>query len=118
MQLPNNPSESLKRRNPDLYPPVGAVVSNQREPGAQPALERNPKTQPRRKGRLAVCITIIAFRRRLLDSDNSAMGATKALRDAIAASLGCDDGSERLHWQYSQVHTTGDEGCLVKIEQL
>ena len=46
------------------------------------------------------------------------MGATKALRDAIAASLGCDDGSERLHWQYSQVHTTGDEGCLVKIEQL
>jgi hypothetical protein len=48
---------------------------------------------------LAITLTRIASRR--LDSDNLA-GSFKAIRDAIAAWLGLDDGDPRLTWSYAQ----------------
>lgn len=113
----NNVSESVRRRNPDLFG-LGSVAPQERKPSAKPALDGHKKRQPRRKGRLAIVVTLIACRRRLCDEDNSGMGGCKALRDAIAESLGVDDGSPCIRFQYSQVHTTGNEGTIVMIERL
>ena len=117
--LPKNPSASFKRLNPALYgPDLGGMGGQVRECDSTAALVRHQPRQPDRKGSVAVVISLIAFRHRVCDSDNSGMGGCKALRDAIAQTLGCDDGSERLRWQYAQCHTSGAEGTLVKIERL
>lgn len=115
MKLPQNVSESTKRRNPELYGlcPVAAV---EREPRAKDALVKVSRPQRRRRGRVEVLVTIIVFRARCLDDDNSASGGTKALRDAIAASLGYDDGDSRIRFQYGQCQTAGATGCIVRIE--
>jgi len=60
-------------------------------------------------------VSLIGLRRRTLDDDNF-NGACKHLRDAIAASLGLDDGDKRITWQYQQLQTRGREGVLVHIE--
>lgn len=62
-------------------------------------------------------ISLVGHRRRKLDDDNF-VGACKHLRDAIAASLGIDDGDPRLRWEYSQHETAGAEGVMVKIERV
>lgn len=62
-------------------------------------------------------ISLIGLRRIPLDDDNF-NGGCKALRDAIAASLGVDDGDKRLVWQYGQLQSRGHEGYLVRIEIL
>lgn len=51
---------------------------------------------------------MIAMRKRVLDDDNLT-GGFKALRDAIARSLGVDDGDNRIRWECRQVRseTTG-----------
>lgn len=53
--------------------------------------------------RAAPCIVVELTRvaPRALDSDN-AVGAMKAVRDAIAAWIGIDDGSSRYEWRYAQ----------------
>jgi hypothetical protein len=38
-----------------------------------------------------------------MDTDN-AIGSLKATRDAVAAWLGCDDGSPLVTWRYEQAH--------------
>ena len=117
MQLPNNPSESLKRRNPDLYPPVGAVATGQREQDPRPALDQKPKPQPRRKGGVVVRCSLIACCHRVLDDDNAIAGL-KALRDAIARMFGLDDADGRIRFEYGQCRTDGEEGTIVRIERL
>lgn len=67
---------------------------------------------------MGICVvTIVSFRRRLLDSDNHIAGC-KPARDAIARTLGIDDGSEQVRWCYGQVQTDGEQGTIVKIEML
>lgn len=117
MNLPQNVSESVKRRNPALYGGLGAVVPIEREQGATNALVQSPQAQRSRKSRLEVLVTIIVCRRRLLDDDNS-IGGCKPLRDIIAAELGINDGSPRIRFQYAQAQTVGEQGCIVKIERL
>ena len=93
---------------PDLRPVSPAV--------AQPLGRPSPPAhagQGRRPRRLVV--SLIGLRRRPLDDDNY-NGACKHLRDAIAASLGIDDGDKRICWQYQQLQTRGREGVLVRIE--
>lgn len=68
------------------------------------------------RGREVIRVTLIAVIRRRLDDDNLA-GACKPLRDAIAMTLGIDDGSERLTWEYGQTLTRGSEGVVVRIEK-
>lgn len=79
--------------------------------GRQPAPDHG--RQSRRPRRLVV--SLIGLRRCILDDDNF-NGACKHLRDAIAASLGIDDGDKRIVWQYQQLATKGREGVLVNIE--
>ena len=84
----------------------------------QPVRRASPPAhagQSRRARRLVV--SLIGLRRRTLDDDNF-NGACKHLRDAIAASLGIDDGDPRIRWQYQQLQTTGREGVLVHIEAI
>lgn len=99
-----------------MYGGLGAVGAVVGEPRAPDALEQSPRPQRQRKSRLAIIVTIIVCRRRLMDDDNSQAGGVKALRDAIAASLGIDDGDKRIRFQYAQAQTVGEQGCIAKIE--
>lgn len=96
----------------DDFRPVSSTFSKSHHERKAP--RPNPP-QARRESRLVV--SLIALRRRPLDPDNNA-GSFKHLQDAIAASLGLDDGDKRLTWQYQQLHTFGREGVLVHIESL
>lgn len=49
-----------------------------------------------------------------LDSDNLS-GAFKSVRDEVAAFLGVDDRSDRLHWRYVQCKSTKDLGVHVRL---
>ncbi len=60
-------------------------------------------------------VSLIGLRARTLDDDNF-VGACKQLRDAIAATIGIDDGDKRIKWQYQQLQTNGREGVLVQLE--
>jgi hypothetical protein len=112
----NNASEAIKRRNPELFGNhLGAVGSGRSERHKVQALDRGGKERRQRKGRVVIVVSLIAFRRRLLDED-SAIFALKPLRDAIAASLGIDDADARIAWQYGQQVTRGESGVIVRIE--
>jgi hypothetical protein len=56
----------------------------------------------------------VAFRRRALDDDNLT-GGLKPLRDAVAQSLGLDDGDPSLKFTVHQCVGRGPEGVLVRI---
>ena len=56
----------------------------------------------------------MAFRHRALDDDNLT-GGLKPLRDAIATTLGLDDGDPRLKFTVHQCVGRGPEGVLVRI---
>lgn len=96
-------------RRADLRP----VPAAQPQPGGRRIAPRADAPQKGRPRRLA--ISLIGLRRRTLDDDNH-VGACKHLRDAIAASLGIDDGDKRICWQYQQLQTKGREGVLVRVE--
>lgn len=113
-ELPQNVSESVRRLNPHLYRTAVA--------GLRPAVPQHARhaTAPRADGAQAqgprrVVVSIVSFRRIRLDDDNL-VGGCKALRDAIAKSLGLDDGDKRIWWEYSQHIGDGQRGTLVKIE--
>jgi hypothetical protein len=74
--------------------------------------DANEGGSPRR-----VVISFVCFRTRTCDDDNLQFGC-KWLRDAIATSLGIDDGDKRLRWQYQQLKTDGPEGVTVTIQIL
>lgn len=96
---------------------LGAVTPAEREQVSASALVRKPLAKPGRQRGMGVVITITSYRRKLLDDDNLVAGA-KALRDAIATSLGVDDADLRLKWEYRQHTTDGAEGTLVTISRV
>ena len=105
-------SETFKRLNPHLFGAVGGLGATKREchtpqalDGCSPPCQASPQS-------LVVCI--VGFRRRILDDDNFCAGC-KPLRDAIAFSLGRDDGDPSLTWEYAQVRTEGRQGVAVAI---
>ncbi len=97
---------------------VGAVDRGQRKQDPQPALERKPQAQHKSASGLAYRVQIISCRNRLCDGDNSGSGGNKALRDAIADWLLIDDGSSQIQFEYAQLHTSGEEGTIVRIQKL
>ena len=116
--------EQLKSKFPNASPTfiklnsaVGSVCPDQREPGPKPALEPHLSRKPKGKGRVAVRCSIIVCCHKLYDDDNSISGGTKALRDAIAESVGLDDGDKRIRWHYGQLQTSGEQGVIVRIER-
>jgi len=69
------------------------------------------------RGPSRVVVSFVCFRSRTCDDDNLQFGC-KWLRDAIANSLGIDDGDKRFKWQYGQLQTNGPEGVAVTIQIL
>lgn len=69
------------------------------------------------RGARRVVVSFVCFRARACDDDNLQFGC-KWLRDAIATSLGIDDGDKRFRWQYGQLQTNGPEGVSVTIHIL
>ena len=105
-----NASESFKRLNPHL---MGALSAPQ--PQRDRRRELAPADAPQKSRPRSVVVSLVGFRRRALDDDNF-VGACKHIRDAIAASLGLDDGDPCLRWEYSQHETRGADGVMVKIQ--
>lgn len=60
-----------------------------------------------------VVVTMLSCRYRLLDDDNLAAGF-KPLRDAIADTLGIDDGDPRVKWEPRQIESNREE-TIVRI---
>ena len=107
-------SESCRRLNQHLFG-VGAVAGSQRERHPGQALDSQPQARGHCQDGVAVRVSLIALRRRLLDGDNL-QGGFKPLRDAVAESLGLDDADNVISWEYHQMKCEGHEGAIVKIE--
>ena len=110
-----NASDTFKRLNPHLFG-VGAVEAGEPKPIVASALVGGG-AQRQKSGAVLVRISLVAHRRRLTDDDNNT-GSFKPLRDAIARSIGIDDGDARIAFECGQVETKGQEGVTVKIETL
>lgn len=116
-----NASDSFKKRNPHLFGVVQfhTEISKPKElgtldgaaPGQQASGSRLAGNRP------LLRITLVGFRRRILDDDNFT-GGCKGLRDAIARWLGLDDNQKIIEWEYSQVKTNGRQGTAVRIERI
>jgi hypothetical protein len=81
-------------------------------------LDRKRRARQNGAVTLVAIVTIIRVGYREVDDDSIVPGF-KALRDAIAASLGVDDGDKRIRWRYSQARIDdGRTGTIVKIDQV
>lgn len=109
-----NAVESFILRNLD---PVGSVEAGQSKPAPLRPLDIAKPQREKRKGRVGIIITLISCIGREFDDDGN-VAALKPLRDAIADSLGIDDGDKRLRWEYGQAESRGQLGVVVKIERL
>ena len=110
-------SEATKRRNPEIYgrAPVAGLEDPKPEQRKVPALASHARKQTgRNSGLVQFVVTIVSHRKRLCDDDNISGGA-KALRDAVAATIGIDDGDKRIRFEYAQIETRGGEGTAVTI---
>lgn len=94
---------------------VVGLEAGKPKPTPAKALASDTPKQARSKGRMAIVISLISCRHRMLDDDND-VGSKKVLRDVVAESLQLDDGDKRIRWQYSQCETRGREGVIVRIE--
>lgn len=96
---------------------LGAVEADKSKSTVAPTLDRaNPLRKVGKSG-VAIRVSIVVLQRRTMDGDNL-QAAIKPLRDAIAASLECDDADKFISWEYSQQLTSGEQGTIVKIEVL
>lgn len=111
-------SESTRKRNPELFGgAVGAVVAARPERNKVSPLGGTVKARRQRKGQVAIRVSFVVFRRRLLDDDSNVY-SIKPLRDAVSATLSLDDADARIAFEYGQIVTRGECGVLVKIEQV
>lgn len=115
-EIPQNVTESVRKRNPHLYD-LGAVVASQPQCSPRLALDSAKPKRQRGKGCVEVVVTIIACCFREADDDNN-MASLKGIRDGIAETLGIDDGDRRIRFEYGQIETRAERGLIVKIELL
>lgn len=108
-------SDATKRRNPHLFG-MGAVVSDSPKRAPLQALVKGVQKPAGSEAGVQVRITLVAYRRRLLDDHDAVAYACKPLADEIAERLGVDDNDKRLVWEYHQIKTSGSTGTAVKIE--
>jgi len=103
----------------EINPNLGAVVATKTERHKVPALDGAIKERRQRKGSVEPrCrVLLISCRHRELDDDSN-IYSLKPLRDAVAASFGLDDADGRIQWEYGQQTTRGEQGVIVRIEQL
>ena len=116
MKLPwNNVSPGFIARNPHLFG-VGQLPTVQRKQSPDAPLVKDTRRKRQSKRGVVIRCSIVQCRHQLLDTDNAVSGGTKALRDAIAKMCGLDDADGRIEFEYGQLHTSGREGCIVKLE--
>jgi hypothetical protein len=106
-------SEAVRKLNPHLS--LGGLEKPFAQSDLACALECDSKA--RKAGPPRMVISLVSYRSRLLDSDNL-QGGLKPLRDAIAESLGFDDGDSAVRWEYGQVETQAEQGTAVRIQVL
>ena len=106
-------SEAVRKANPHIF--MGGVERPFTQQNLARALDGKPSK--RSQGPRSVVVSLVRYGRRKLDDDNLA-GSFKPLRDAIASSLGIDDGDPRMRWEYGQIETRGQCGTAVRIESL
>lgn len=112
-EIPKKVSDSVRRLNPHLYG-VGRLQASKPEPPQ--GIEVKDKELEGGKGVVAFRVTLVLCLLKPYDDDN-AVSSCKSLRDAIAESLGIDDGDSRIEFNYNQIKTSGREGVNVIIEQ-
>ena len=95
-------------------PPVGGLAPKAQQPERPRSLDSQKPRREKRKGRVAVFVSIIACRARETNEDNFIAG-TKWLKDSIANTLGLDDADKRIRWEYGQCETRGEQGVIVKV---
>jgi hypothetical protein len=95
---------------------LGTLETNGPKPAKARPLDDRPEKHQGGKEGVAIRITCVALRRRLLDGHDAVAFSMKPLTDAIARSLRMDDADPRLSWEYSQLRTDGEQGVMVKIE--
>lgn len=112
-------SESIRKRNPDLFGVRSAQTNKHGERsnslGENAQTQKSPKTGDR--GRVVIVATLCAHSLKTYDGDNL-QNALKPARDEIAKFYGFDDGDNIWSWQYAQTITTGTPGFTVTIELL
>jgi len=99
-----------REQNGDPLARLSAAQRQRNAVGESATGNADEKESPR-----ILVVSIIRFGSKELDSDNLAFGC-KWLRDAIADSLGIDDGDKRIKWQYGQILTAGPTGSMVTIQ--
>jgi hypothetical protein len=95
--------DGIWSKPPRIREPVVGLPNPQPEHREIQTLESRPQKQARgKKGVVRCVVQIVSYRTRELDDDNCT-GGSKAMRDAIAESLGIDDGDRRIRFEVSQV---------------
>lgn len=108
---------AVRRLNPDVFNDVRPLPGAVRQPDQRPPLGGEKTGAGRRANGLSYRVAIIGLRRRILDADNFVAGC-KGLRDAIARRLGVDDAEKYVEWRYEQVQWNGEEGEVLRIEDV
>lgn len=91
------------------------VEASQPKQATPQALDGDDAKYQSSKSGMGCVVSFVALLRKSFDDDNL-IASIKPLRDAIAASIGIDDGDKRIKFQYQQLQTKGREGVLVHIE--
>ncbi len=109
---PNDLPPHIKALNPHLL--MGGLEKP--KPQRDAAVVLGEAIRKPEGGEKSMVVSLVRYAHgRQLDTDNL-VGGFKPLRDAIAASLGIDDGDKRIRWEYGQAETRGAEGTVVKID--
>lgn len=108
-------SDSFRKLNPTLFGGMAQLQSPKPESVIVHGREGKDQGKENSKKRCRYRVTLVSFRRRLLDGDNLE-GGFKAVRDAVASKLGVDDNEQFVDWEYAQVKTRGIQGTIIKIE--
>lgn len=98
----------IRQANPDL----GAVSNPKRE--SDKRRQSQDLQLVKSEASVVYRVSIISIRRKLVDAHDNLRAGAKPLVDAICASIGIDDGSNRISFEYGQVLGT-DVGTIVRI---
>lgn len=101
-----------------LNPVVGAVQNPQRPPVPKRSQSQNRGLESG-ESCVGYRVGIVSVRRRRTDDHDHLRSGARPLVDAITRTLGFrSDDDPRLHWEYCQMLTEGDEGTIVRITHL
>ena len=111
-------SEAVRRRNPHLFGVVNVHPQVRQQKAQRPLDGQSQGLQARPTGvaanRPVVRVSLVHFRNHAIDTHDNMRLGFKNFVDAIAKSLGIDDGL--IQWEYAFHLTQGQPGTAVKID--